>query len=312
MQHLHSVNALNLDNTWLTIGSFDGVHQGHQQIIRKLTAEAHAQGASAVVLTFHPHPAETVKDRRYPFYLTSPEEKAALLGNLGVDVVITHPFDRQIMQTTARDFMERLHRHLGMRHLIIGHDFALGSERSGDADALRRIGKDLGYTVEQIPPFEMDGQIVSSTRIRFLLGAGKVQDAAKLLGRSFTVSGTVVHGEQRGRTIGFPTANLEIWPMRAIPATGVYVCRTTVDGTPFGAVTNIGVRPTFEANPVPPRVEAHLLDFDGDLYGQSLTLEFVARLRGERRFDSVNALVAQIREDVTAARKVLNARPSLP
>jgi riboflavin kinase/FMN adenylyltransferase len=136
-------------------------------------------------------------------------------------------------------------------------------------------------------------------------GAGEVEKAARLLGRPFTVSGTVVYGEQRGRTIGFPTANLEVWPMRVIPATGVYVCRTTVNGTPFGAVTNIGVRPTFEADPVPPRVEAHLLDFDGDIYGQTLTLEFLARLRGERRFESVDALAAQIRRDVQAAREVL-------
>ena len=305
MQHYRSLEPLHLENTWLTIGSFDGVHRGHQQIIRKLTAGAHAQDASAVVLTFYPHPAEVVKGRQFPFYLTSPEEKARLLGDLGVDVVITHPFNRQVMQTPARTFMERLHRHLGMRHLIVGHDFALGRGRGGDYNALRRLGAELGYTIEQIPPFEVDGQTVSSTRIRFLLGAGEVEAAAALLGRPFDVSGTVVYGEQRGRTLGFPTANLEVWPMRVIPATGVYVCRTTVNGTPFGAVTNIGVRPTFEADPVPPRVEAHLLDFEGDLYGQSLTLEFLACLRGERRFDSVDALVAQIHRDVAAARKIL-------
>jgi riboflavin kinase/FMN adenylyltransferase len=305
MQHFRSLAPIHADNTWLTIGSFDGVHRGHQQIIRKLTAGAHEQGASAVVLTFYPHPAEIVKGRQFPFYLTSPEEKADLLGTLGVDVVITHPFNREVMQTPARGFMARLHRHLGMRHLIVGHDFALGRGRGGDVEALRRIGTELGYTVEQIPPFTLDGQTVSSTRIRFALGAGEVEKAAKLLGRPFTVSGTVVYGEQRGRTIGFPTANLEVWPMRVIPATGVYVCRTTVNGTPFGAVTNIGVRPTFEADPVPPRVEAHLLGFDGDIYGQTLTLEFLARLRGERRFESVDALAAQIRRDVQAAREVL-------
>ncbi len=305
MQHFRSLAPIHLNNTWLTIGSFDGVHRGHQQIIRKLTAGAHEQGASAVVLTFYPHPAEIVKGRQFPFYLSNPEEKADLLGALGVDVVITHPFNQEVMQTPARGFMARLHRHLGMRHLIVGHDFALGRGRGGDVEALRRIGAELGYTIEQIPPFTLDEQVVSSTRIRFALGAGKVEKAARLLGHPFTVGGAVVYGEQRGRTIGFPTANLEVWPMRVIPATGVYVCRTRVNGIPFGAVTNIGVRPTFEADPVPPRVEAHLLDFDGDLYGQHLTLEFLARLRGERRFESVDALVTQIRRDVQAAREVL-------
>jgi len=305
MQHLRSLDNLQLQNVWLTIGSFDGIHRGHQEIIRNLTAEAHKNKASAIVLTFFPHPAEVLRGRNFPFYLTTPDEKAEILGEMGVDIIITHPFDQRIANTSARDFIIRLHQHLGFRHLKVGHDFALGRDREGNAKALGEIGKELGYTVEQIEPFKLDDQVVSSSRIRFLLGAGQVEEAAKLLGRNFSITGKVVLGDQRGRSIGFPTANLDLWEMRAIPAAGVYVCRTAVNGIHYDAVTNIGVRPTFESNPVPPRVESHLLDFSGDLYGTSIKLDFIARLRGEQRFASADELIAQIHRDVETARQIL-------
>lgn len=305
MLHFRSLENVQLEDVWLTIGSFDGVHRGHQEVIHKLTAEAHDNGVSAVVLTFYPHPAEIVRGRDFPFYLTTPDEKAELLGKLEVDVVITHPFNAEVATTPAREFMRTLHRHLGLRHLRVGYDFALGRNREGNADLLREIGKELGYTVEQIPPFNLDDQIVSSSRIRFLLGAGQVDEAAQLLGRNFMVEGPVVLGDQRGRTIGFPTANLDVWRMRAIPAAGVYVCRAEVNGISYEAVTNIGVRPTFEASPVPPRVEAHFLDFQDDIYGESVKLEFLSRLRGEQRFASVDELISQIHRDVAAARQIL-------
>ena len=303
MQHFRTLENVHLKDVWLTIGSFDGVHRGHQEVIHKLTAEAHNHNASAVVLTFYPHPAEIVRARDFPFYLTTPDEKAELLGKLGVDVVITHPFNREVMATPARTFMENLHQHLQIRHLRVGYDFALGRNREGDAQMLAEIGKELGYILEQIPPFKLDDQIVSSSRIRFLLGAGQVDEAARLLGRNYTIEGPVVIGDQRGRTIGFPTANLEIWKMRAIPAAGVYVCRATVNAITYNAVTNIGVRPTFEASPVPPRVEAHFLDFEDDIYGETVELEFISRLRGEQRFASVDELIQQIQTDVKAARE---------
>lgn len=305
MQHFRSLESVHLENTWLTIGSFDGVHRGHQEVIREMTAEAHNNGASAVALTFYPHPAEVVRSRNFPFYLTTPDEKAKLLGNLGVDVVITHPFNLEIAATPARDFMEIIQQHLGLHHLRVGYDFALGRNREGDAKKLTEIGIELGYTLEQIPPFNLGDQVVSSSRIRFLLGAGLVEEAAELLGRNFIVEGTVIYGDQRGRTIGFPTANLKIWEMRAIPAAGVYICRAVVNGITYNAVTNIGVRPTFEASPVPPRVEAHLLDFQGDIYGESVHLEFLSRLRGEQRFVSVDQLISQIHLDIEAARQFL-------
>ncbi|MFC1996878.1 bifunctional riboflavin kinase/FAD synthetase [Chloroflexota bacterium] len=301
MQHLLSLDNLRLEDVWLTIGSFDGVHLGHQEIIHKLTTEAHDQEALAVVLTFFPHPATVLRARDFPFYLTNPDEKVELMANFGVDIVITHSFDRDLAATPAREFMKTLHHHLGLHHLIIGYDFALGQNRMGNAEALSGIGSELNFSVEQIKPYKINEQIVSSSHIRFLLGAGQVEKAARLLDRNYTVVGTVILGDQRGRTIGFPTANLDIWSMRAIPAAGVYVCRASVNGNIFGAVTNIGVRPTFEASPVPPRVEAHLLDFQGDLYGKSIELEFITRLRGEKRFASADELIAQIQKDVKAA-----------
>jgi riboflavin kinase/FMN adenylyltransferase len=305
MQHFRSLDDVHYNGVWLTIGSFDGIHLGHQEIIRTLTAEAREVGASAAVLTFYPHPAEVLRGRDFPFYLTSPDEKAGLLEKLGVDVVITHPFDREVASTSAHEFMNVLFQHLEFRHLKVGHDFSLGRNREGNAQILREIGKDLGYDVTQIPPLKIDDQIVSSSRIRFLLGAGQVEEAARLLGRNYTIQGKIVIGDQRGQTIGFPTANFDIWKMRAIPAAGVYVSRVEFNGTIYDAVTNIGVRPTFETSPVPPRVEAHLLDFQGDLYGQSLKLEFLQRLRGEQRFASIDELVHQIQRDINSARSIL-------
>lgn len=307
MQHFWSLDDVRLQDSWLTIGSFDGVHQGHQSVVHELVTGAHAADAPAVVLTFFPHPSTILRGYDYPFYLTTPEERALLLGKLGVDVVITHPFDEEIAATSAHDFMTRLNDHLGIKHLRVGYDFALGKDRQGDAPTLKKLGEQLGYSLQQIGPIVLGDNVISSSRIRFLLGAGLVDEAATLLGRNYSVAGTVEHGDRRGITLGFPTANLGLWPEQAIPAAGVYVCRAEVRGKCWGAVTNIGVRPTFEFEPVPPRVEAHLLDFDADIYGESLRLEFISRLRGEKRFSGIEALKKQIQFDAQQARQILVA-----
>lgn len=305
MKHFRSLDVVHQEGVWLTIGSFDGVHLGHQEIIKKLTAGAHKEGASAVVLTFHPHPSTILRGRDFPFYLTTPDKKAELMGDLGVDIVITQPFDHKLATTSARDFMEYINHNLGLRQLHVGHDFALGRNREGNVQVLTELGKELNYSVQQIKPYKVDGQTVSSSRIRFLLGTGQIEEAARLLNRNYSLTGLVVMGDQRGRSIGFPTANLDIWKMRAIPAAGVYVCRVMIDQHTYGAVTNIGVRPTFETNPVSATVETHLLDFQGDLYAKSLNLEFITRLRGEQRFSSAEELIAQIHRDIKKARKIL-------
>ena len=305
MQHHWSLNKVQLVDSWLTNGSFDGVHRGHQSVIRELVAGAHQNGVPAVVLTFFPHPSAILRGYDYPFYLTTPEERARLLGEFGIDVVITHPFNNQVANTAAGAFMEKIHAHLKIAHLQVGYDFALGKDRQGNFEMLKGLGKEFGYSIKQMEPLNLNGDTVSSSRIRFLLGAGQVDVVADLLGRNFSVEGEVEHGDRRGITLGFPTANLGIWPEHAIPAAGVYVCRAQVAGKTWGAVTNIGVRPTFETKPVPPRVEAHIFDFDQDIYGESLRLEFIARIRGEVRFPNVDALVKQIQQDSQEARKIL-------
>ena len=295
-KHLLSLADATLSNAWLTIGTFDGVHLGHQEIVRNLAAGAHAEGAPAVVLTFHPHPAVVVRGRTGAFYLTLPEERAALLGELGVDVVITQTFDAQIAATSAPDFMQLLKARLGLRQLWVGYDFALGHARTGNVDVLRHLGESLGYQVQVVPPVKQGDEVISSSQIRVLLQAGQVEQAAGLLGRPYLLGGQVVHGDGRGRTIGVPTANLD---------TGVYACLAEVDGRWLAAATNIGLRPTFDGADKVPLLEAHLLDFDENLYGQTVNLSFLKRLRGEERFPDVETLVTQMQQDIRDTRQVV-------
>jgi riboflavin kinase/FMN adenylyltransferase len=310
MQHYSALQDVSLKDAWLTIGSFDGVHLGHRQILENLTAGAHAVGAPAVVLTFYPHPTVVLHGPRESFYLTTPEEKAALLGQAGVDVVITQPFNLTVAEVSARDFLQELQTHLAFKQLWVGYDFAMGYNREGDVPALEALGEEMGYTLHTIKPVNVNGEVVSSTVIRNLLLQGDVQRAASLLGRFYHLSGKVVHGDGRGGRIGIPTANLATWIERVVPQPGVYVCYAHIGGQTWGAVTNIGVRPTFDTETVIPQIEAHFLDFDADIYGQELTLDFIARLRNEKRFSGVDELVTQIETDIARARTILKEMPS--
>jgi riboflavin kinase/FMN adenylyltransferase len=306
MQQAASLHEASAKRAWLTIGVFDGVHTGHQTLIRDLTAAAHQAGATAVVLTFHPHPAETLRGPVRSFYLSTPEEKAALIAPLGVDLLITQPFDQRTAQTSARDFVLKLRERLGLEQLWVGADFALGHNREGTVPVLRTLGEELGFEVKVVHAIQQGGEVVSSSRIRSLLAEGDVAAAARLLGRNYALSGAVVSGAKRGRSIGIPTANLALDEKRAVPATGVYVTRAHVGGRAWGAVTNIGVRPTFEDGTPAPIVETHILDYDGgEFYDQALRVEFIARLRAEQKFSGVDALVAQIHADIQAARNLL-------
>ena len=305
MLHTYSLEEISLQNAWLTIGSYDGVHLGHQSILKQLVSGAHSAGAPAAVLAFYPHPAVVLRNRQGPYYLTSPEERAALLAEMGVDAVITHPFNSQVAGLSAQEFMTRLKTHLGLQRLCVGHDFALGRGREGDLPRLRQLGEELGYSLNIFPEISLDGQAISSSRIRAALAEGDVSLAAGLLGRSYAVSGEIVHGDGRGRTIGIPTANLDFWRERAIPKSGVYACWAEIDGKRRQAVVNIGVRPTFISQAVQPQIEAHLLNYAADLYGKTMQLAFIAHLRDEQRFSSIEALVAQIRQDIERAREIL-------
>lgn len=305
MQHSWSLNDIYLKDVWLTIGSFDGVHLGHQEVIHGLTAGAHANGVQAVVITFYPHPAVVLGKRKDPMYLTTPEERAALLGELGVDVVITYPFNTQVASLTAEQFMAQTKEHLGLRQLWVGQDFALGRGREGNVERLRQLGEVLGFELKVIPPAVENGVPISSSRIRSLLSQGDVVQAAHLLGRPYSLEGEVIQGDGRGRTIGIPTANLSIWEERIVPKNGVYVTRVHVDNQAWGSVTNIGFRPTFDNQNERPQVETHILDFYQDLYGQRVRIEFLLRLRDEQRFPSIDALIQQIHNDVVKARQAL-------
>jgi len=307
MQPVTALEDLRLDRpAYLTMGAFDGVHRGHQALIGALVAEAHAAGGAAVVVTFRPHPSVVLRGRRPLFYLSTPDEKAAYLSALGVDALVTHPFNTEVAAIRAADFVTRLVRYAGLRVLWCGEDFALGHNREGTVDFLRAEGTRHDFTVRVQPPVLIDGEIISSTRIRQTLRDGAVEQAARYLGRPFRLSGEVVVGAKRGRQLGIPTANLAVGDERATPAVGVYACRAHHADWHGQAVVNIGFRPTFEGGDARPTIEAHLLDYDGDLYGQTLALDFIARLRPEIKFPGIDALLTQIRQDIVQARLTLS------
>lgn len=305
MQHIYGLQDAGVNGVWLSIGKFDGVHLGHQTILKELTAGAHAVGAPAVVLTFYPHPSVVLHGPLESFYLNLPEDKAEILGELGVDLVITYPFTQEVARYSADHFLRELDDHLGLEQLWVGHDFTLGHNREGDVPRLRQIGKEIGFGVHTISPVAQGGEVVSSSRIRRLLEEGRVEQAASLMGRSFSIRGEVTGGEKRGRTLGFPTANLTVARERVVPGAGVYASLVTHKGVAYQAVTNVGVRPTFESGQVAPRVETHLLGFEGDLYGEELKISFEVRLRGEQRFANADALIHQIKADIEKAKEVL-------
>ncbi len=290
----------------VTIGGFDGVHRGHQALLAVLRDAAQEYEARPVVVTFDPLPRAVLRGKHEQFYLTLASEKIALLAQHGAQGVLLLPFDHALAALPGRAFVEALHARLRFPCLCVGYNFALGHRREGDVAALRAWGAELGYEVRVVGPITVPGLgVVSSSRIREALAQGRVARAAQLLGRWYAIQGPVVPGDARGRALGFPTANLEVDPRKALPARGVYAVWAWLAEQPWPAVVNIGYRPTFGAA-ARPRVEAHLLDFRGDLYGQTLRLEFVQRLREERSFPSVDALRAQIARDVQRAREVLS------
>jgi len=305
MRHYRSLDQVHLENAWVTIGNFDGVHRGHQTLIRSMAEAAHAAGDPAVVITFHPHPAVVLGRRSGAFYLTTPEERAALIAGLGVDGVITLEFNHQLAELSARDFMIRLTHQLKLRQLWFGPGFALGHNREGNETALRALGRELGYEVRVFHPLTVGGQVVSSSVIRRLVQQGDVSSAARLLGRWYSLEGLVVRGDGRGKGLGFPTANLDTPAERLLPAAGIYACWSWLEGVRWPSVANVGVRPTFENTPVPPRAEAFVIGLERDIYGQMLRVEFVRFLRPEERFPSAEELIAQMAVDVDQVKKVL-------
>jgi riboflavin kinase/FMN adenylyltransferase len=290
--------------TILTIGAFDGLHRGHQALITTVVERARETDRLAALITFHPHPAMALAPERAPRYLTTPGEKVALLENLGVDLVVLLPFDRELADMPAREFMEKASRHLRVRELWVGADFALGRNREGDVSRLRELGAELGYEVTIFQTVLVEGRQVSSSRIRSLLLEGRIAEATTLLGRYPSITGEVVPGAERGRVPGFPTAKLKVRPERAMPADGVYAVFALLGSERYPAVASLGVSPSFDSGHR--AVETHILDFDEDIHGCDLVVEFVSRLRDKRRFTDPEDLAAQTEIDIRTTRRILN------
>lgn len=289
----------------VTIGAFDGVHLGHQALIRQLVTRARALTCQATLITFHPHPSQVLTGSTARRYLTTPGEKVAILERLGIDLLAIVAFTHQVANASASGFVAQVCTALRMRELWVGPQFALGRGREGDIPTLLALGRRLGFELYVVEPVLHEGEPVASSRIRELVLAGRVREAARLLGRFYSVVGEVVHGDRRGELLGFPTANLKVRAERIIPPDGVYVGYAWVGEDRYPAVMNVGVRPTFGEHER--LLEAHLLDFDGDLYGTDLLVEFGECLRPETRFDSAQELIAQIHKDSAQAREILAA-----
>ncbi len=289
--------------TVLTIGNFDGVHLGHREIFRRVVRRAQEIDGTAAVLTFEPHPLRLLAPDKAPPRINTPEEKVRLLTASCIDLLVVLDFTRELAGLPAADFVaEILVRRLGLKHLIVGYDYAFGRNREGDVKFLAAQAQVHGFTLEVLEPIRAGEEVYSSTRIRDMLQKGEVAEAVGVLGRNFTLDGIVVHGDRRGRQLGFPTANLAT-EKELLPREGVYAVKVKWREASYDAVINIGRRPTFDG--ASPTLEIHLLDFSGDLYGERLRIYFVARLREERRFASVNALQKAVLADIACAREVL-------
>ncbi len=291
--------------TVVTVGTFDGMHRGHRDVVQRLVDRAAAAGLPSLLLTFDPHPLEVVNPAAAPPLLTSREEKIEILAETGIDYVAVLPFTRQLADYSAEQFVELVLRaRFRMRQLLIGYDHGFGRSRAGDVSVLKSLGKRDGFAVEVVQAVEApDGHSISSTAIRRSVAGGDLDRAADSLGRLYSVGGKVGRGDQRGRRLGFPTINLVQPPRKLLPPEGVYAARVQTPRGTFGAMVNLGPRPTFGDSSV--GLEAYLFDTEVDLYGAHVRLEFVARLRDTRAFPDAAALVEQIKRDETAARSAL-------
>lgn len=298
--------------SWVAIGNFDGVHIGHQAIVRRMVAEARAAGGQTVVMTFDPRPVDLLRPEGAPPLLMSVAEKTSHFAALGVDVHLVVAFDRAFAGLAPEAFVQQvLLDALAARMVTVGFNFFFGTGARGDAALLQRLGDRHGFGVRIVQPVQADGRTVSSTAIRQALAAGQVAEAQNMLGRPYSLTAPVVHGDRIGRTLGYPTVNLDVDPRRQLPGRGVYAVAVGPAGTDgdrshhqsWGGMANLGRRPTFGSGEV--RLEVHLFDFAGDLYGRLLQVHFLARLRAERRFAGAADLIEQLKRDEAAARRLL-------
>lgn len=292
-----------LRNPVVTIGNFDGVHLGHREIFRTLKRTASEIGGVSVVITFDPHPLKVVVSSRSLALINTIEEKITLIEASGIDYLVIIPFDAAFAAVTAPEFVERiLVDTLGLKKLIVGYDYAFGKNREGNIPLLRRLGQQFAYSVDVLPPISSEGAIYSSSLIRQLIGDGEVATVVHYLGRNYSLAGTVVHGQHRGKSLGFPTANIRT-DKELIPADGVYAVKVKIDEQLYDAACNIGANPTFALDSR--SIEVFVFDFAGDLYGREIRIYFFERLRGEQRFASPELLAAAIADDVARCRTLL-------
>jgi riboflavin kinase/FMN adenylyltransferase len=300
-QELASINPQG--ETLLTIGVFDGVHAGHRYLLKRLQQRAEERNLLAGVVTFNPHPQSVLHpDKQLP-WLSSLEDRVGTLRQLGLRIVAVLTFTPKLAQVSARDFMSLLKRYLRMEGIVVGPDFTLGRAGEGNINLLHALGDEMKFSVEVIPPYTIDGEIVSSTLIRQALVQGDMSRVEKLMGRRFCLMGKVITSDKRGRVLGFPTANLDMKPEQASPDNGIYATITHIDGKQFPSATNIGTRPTFGGGKK--LVETHLLDYQGSLYDKDIRVEFVQRLRDEKHFASSEELKTQIKKDVRKVEALL-------
>jgi riboflavin kinase/FMN adenylyltransferase len=291
-------------DTLLTVGVFDGVHLGHQRLMAELVGQASRRHLLAGVVTFRQHPEDILSPGKSLPFLTDIETRTKLLKEEGVDFIVPLTFTKRLAGRGAREFIALLQKHLRMRGLVIGPDFALGKRREGDIEALRRLGKEMDFSITIVPPLEINGETVSSTAIRKAMADGDMKKVYELTGRYFSLHGKVVAGEGRGESLGFPTANLEVNSGQALPPDGVYAGVACVNGRVYQAMTNVGRNPTFGEHER--TIESYLLDFSGDLYGRELSVAFVARLRDEKKFKNTDELKKQLVEDIKKGRIILD------
>jgi len=287
----------------LTIGNFDGIHLGHREIFRKVVKTARDAQGTSLVFTFVPHPLKVLDPVHAPSLINTYEEKERLIAASCIDALVCVPFNLETAKMTAETFVKDvLVKRIGLRHLIVGYDYAFGRDRQGNVDYLRKSGQENGFEVEVLPPISINGEVFSSTRIRQCLYSGDVAGVVRLLGRHFNLEGKVMHGAKRGHRLGFPTANLKT-DKELLPRNGVYAVKVKHRDQVLDGVVNIGCNPTFRVGGI--SIEVHLLDFYGDLYGEDLRIYFVDRLREEILFPSANDLIRAINHDINRARDIL-------
>lgn len=301
--NFHELNPLPYSQSYISVGNFDGVHRGHRSVIKYMLWHAKTQEKPVIVVTIYPNPSDFFDHHDKDFYLSTPDEKEDFLRGLGVDEVFTFNFDQDFANLTPEAFLVGLKEKLGLDVLVVGRDFALGRERKGTVPVIQSIGEKLGFSVDMISPINFKGTEISSTEIRQRLDNGDVRGASTLLGRYYSLSGQVIHGADRGKGIGLPTANIAHWQRKKLPAVGVYATNVIVKREKYMGITNVGYRPTFENQDLP-NVETYILDFNDDIYKEKLTVQFIEKIRDEKKFSGVETFLNQIERDKATARKI--------